>query len=153
MSSSKAARRSAETRKLWRARDRQKWECRDRRKNTNKDGGNGVLNDTAFAIARSATRMDKTGNGHSSITSKQKDERELSWDSKVVGVEEGTSRSRQTIFMYFSLYCSFYHGCGGEECTSGTLHLASRGQNAQCKVLWRTQNIRVLIMKSIMPTL
>ncbi|XP_044052620.1 E3 ubiquitin-protein ligase HERC2-like [Siniperca chuatsi] len=42
----------------------------------NKDEGDGALHDSAFAVARSATGMDRRGNGHSSIKSEQGYERE-----------------------------------------------------------------------------
>ncbi|AWP06906.1 Hypothetical protein SMAX5B_010961, partial [Scophthalmus maximus] len=44
----------------------------------NNDEGDGALHDSAFAIARSATAMDRRGNDHSSIKSSQGTEREVS---------------------------------------------------------------------------
>lgn len=77
-----------------------------------------MLNDTAFAIARSATRMDKTGNGHSSITSKQTDERELLWDSKVVGAEERTQQKQTDSLHVLFTILQLLPRLGGKESTA-----------------------------------
>ncbi|XP_029295944.1 uncharacterized protein LOC115013638 [Cottoperca gobio] len=76
----------------------------------NKDEGDGALRDSAFAIARSSTGMDRRGNGHSSIKSDQRNKRE---SCRTVGPWELSRRSTDIVFT--------------------TLHLLPRSEGEQCR--------------------
>ncbi|KAI3372474.1 hypothetical protein L3Q82_022960, partial [Scortum barcoo] len=82
----------------------------------NRDEVDGALHDSAFAIASSATGMDRRGNGRSSIKSDQGDERE---DCRTAGPWEPRKdlcRSRGSRHVVFT-----------------TLHLLPRSEGEQCR--------------------
>lgn len=91
-------------------------ESADEEERPNRDEGDGVLHDSAFAIARSATGMDRRGNGRSSIKSNQGDERE---DCRTAGpweLRKEPCRNR-----------------GSRDVVFTTLHLLPRSEGEQCR--------------------
>ncbi|KAK2837410.1 hypothetical protein Q5P01_014622 [Channa striata] len=81
-----------------------------------KDEGDGSLHSSAFAKAKSATGMDKTGNDHSSIKSDQEDERE---GCRTTGPCE--------------LRKQIYRSRGSRDVIFTTLHLLPRPEGEQCR--------------------
>ncbi|XP_039658210.1 ultraviolet-B receptor UVR8-like [Perca fluviatilis] len=82
----------------------------------NKEEGDGALHESAFAIARSATGMDRRGNGHSSIKSDQGDERESCRTAATWELRKEPCRSR-----------------GSRDVVFTTLHLLPRSEGEQCR--------------------
>nr|XP_046242999.1 RCC1 domain-containing protein RUG3, mitochondrial-like isoform X2 [Scatophagus argus] len=82
----------------------------------NKDEGDGALHDSAFAVARSAKRMDRRGNSCSSIKSDQGDVREGCWTAGLWGLRKEPCRIK-----------------GSRDVVFTTLHLLPRSAGEQCR--------------------
>lgn len=109
----------------------------------NKDKEDGGLHNSAFAIARSATRMDKRGNGHSSVKSNQEDEREGYRTPGPWELRKEICRSRDMV--YTTLH--FLPKPEGDRCrpTASILPRLLTGQQAHSKVLAEARKVSVYV--------
>ncbi|XP_050931268.1 E3 ubiquitin-protein ligase HERC2 [Lates calcarifer] len=106
----------------------------------NKDEGDGALHDSAFAIARAATGMDRRGNGHSSITSDQGNEREGCRAAGPLELRKEPRRSRASRDVVFTTLHLLPRSEGEQyKPTASTLPRLLIGQQAHCRVLAEAQ--------------
>nr|XP_019949173.1 PREDICTED: uncharacterized protein LOC109633610 [Paralichthys olivaceus] len=115
----------------------------ERGKKPNHDEGNGALPDSAFAGARSATGIDRRGNGRSSIKSDQGTEREGCRTEGPLELRKEPRRSRtsrETVFTTLHLLPK----TAGEQCRpiASSLPRLLTKQQAQSRVLAEAQKER-----------
>lgn len=109
----------------------------------NNDEGDGALHDSAFAIARSATAMDRRGNDHSSIKSSQGTEREGCRTAGPLELRKEPCRaSRGTVFTTLHLLPK----SAGEPCRpiAGTLPRLLTGQKSHSRLLAEAQTVSAI---------
>lgn len=113
----------------------------------NKDEGDGALHDSAFAIVRSATGMDRRGNGHSSIKSNQRDEREGCRTAGPWELRKESCRSRRSRDVVFTTL-HLLPRSEGEQCrpTASTLPRLLTGQQAHSSVLAEARKVSVNVV-------
>lgn len=113
----------------------------------NKDEGDGALHDSAFAIARAATGMDRRGNGHSSITSDQGNEREGCRAAGPLELRKEPRRSRASRDVVFTTLHLLPRSEGEQyKPTASTLPRLLIGQQAHCRVLAEAQLVSVSVV-------
>ncbi|XP_047185060.1 uncharacterized protein LOC118313456 isoform X2 [Scophthalmus maximus] len=115
----------------------------------NNDEGDGALHDSAFAIARSATAMDRRGNDHSSIKSSQGTEREGCRTAGPLELRKEPCRaSRGTVFTTLHLLPK----SAGEPCRpiAGTLPRLLTGQKSHSRLLAEAQTERSTRMTELL---
>lgn len=110
----------------------------------NKDEGDGALYSSVFAIARSATGMGKRGNGHSSVTSDQEDERGVCRTARSWELRKEICKSRGSRDVVFTTL-HFLPRPEGEQCrpAASIFPRLVTGQQAHSKVLAETRKVSV----------
>ncbi|XP_056233280.1 X-linked retinitis pigmentosa GTPase regulator-like isoform X2 [Seriola aureovittata] len=118
-------------------------EEKKRKERPNKDEGDGALHDSAFAIARSATGMDRRGNGHSSITSDQEGRGRGCRTAGPLELRKEPLRSRTSRDVVFTTL-HLLPRSEGEQCrpTASTLPRLLMGQQAHSRALAEAQEER-----------
>ncbi|XP_034728148.1 uncharacterized protein LOC117945022 [Etheostoma cragini] len=119
-----------------------------------KEKGDGAVHDSALAIARSATGMDRRGNGHASIKYNQGDEREICRTAASLELRKEPCRSRGTRDVVFTTV-HLLPRSEGEQCrpTASSLPRLLTGHQAHSKVLdevWmvRSTHLTELVQRS-----
>lgn len=110
-----------------------------------KDKGDGALHDSAFAIARSATGMDRRGNGHSSITCDQGVERRGCGTAGPLELRKAPLRGKASQALVFTTL-HLLPKSKVEQCrpTACTLPRLPREQQAHGRVLTAAQKVSVM---------